>query len=253
MSRRKQRIGAAFSAAAGTYDTAALAQIHAADLLAGRLPGPPLEGRILELGCGTGLFTRRLLERLDAQARLLATDLSPRMVERARAGLGDPRLGFVVLDAEAPEPAGGPFDLIASSLAAQWFADLPATLARLAAMLRPGGTLLIATLGAGTFAEWRAAHAALGLRSGVADYPDAGRLAAMLAGATVESERFAITHADARAFLRSLDAVGAGTPRPGHRPLPAGTLRRIMASLGRPCSITWEVLILSMTKKGNGR
>jgi malonyl-CoA O-methyltransferase len=247
MTPRKQRIRTAFSAAAGTYESAAGAQIRAAGLLADRLGRLPAGARVLELGCGTGLFTRRLLERLDADARILATDLSPAMIERSRVGLDDPRLGFAVLDAEAPDAAGGPFHLIASSLAAQWFADLPATLARLRTLLAPGGRLLIATLGERTFAEWRAAHAALGLRSGVMDYPDADTLAALVPGARIESERFAIAHADGKAFLHSLDAVGAGTPRPGHRPLPAGTLRRIMASLGRPCSITWEILILSAT------
>lgn len=247
MSPRKQTIRAAFSAAAGTYDSAAEAQIRAAGLLADRLGQLPTGARVLELGCGTGLFTRRLLERLDAGARVLATDLSPAMVERSRAGLTDPRLDFAILDAEAPEAAGGPFDLIVSSLAAQWFADLPATLGRLRRLLAPGGRLLIATLGEGTFAEWRAAHAALGLRSGVMDYPAAAALAALAPGATVESGRFAVSHADGKAFLHSLDSVGAGTPRPGHRPLPAGTLRRIMASLGRPCSVTWEILILSAT------
>ncbi|RAU21367.1 SAM-dependent methyltransferase [Paramagnetospirillum kuznetsovii] len=240
---RKQRIRNAFSSAAAGYDAAAAAQERAADLVAERIK-PAV--RVLELGCGTGLLTRRLLARLGPEARLLATDLSPAMIERTRQGISDPRLSLAVMDAE--QPTGGGYDLIVSSLAAQWFGDLRATLGGLAGLLAPGGTLLVATLGARTFLEWRAAHADLGLTSGVADYPDAAELAAMLPGAEVEAAPFAMTYPDARAFLKVLAAIGAATPRPGHTPLPASRLRAIMAALGSPCAVTWDILILSFSR-----
>ena len=248
MSERKRRITAAFSAAAGGYDAHAEAQRRAADLVAERLPTPPAAARVLELGCGTGLLTRRLLERLGPNARLLATDLSPAMIAQASGALADPRLSFAVMDAEAPASPDASFDLVVSSLAAQWFSDLPAALDRLVGLLKPGGRLLIATLGSGTFAEWRAAHAEMDLEAGIADYPDAAALAAMVAGAEVESLPFAIAYPDARGFLKALESIGARTPKPGHRPLPAGSLRRIMARLGAPCAITWDILILGVAK-----
>lgn len=249
---RKHRIATAFAAAAASYDANAEAQIRTARLLAARLPPLPAAPRVLELGCGTGLLTRLLLERLGPDAAVLATDLSPAMIARAGGAIDDPRLRFAVMDAEAPAlPAAG-FDLIVSSLAAQWFADLPAALAGLVTLLKPDGWLLVATLGAGTFAEWRAVHAGMGLEAGIADYPDAARLAAMVAGAEVTSLPFTTAHADARAFLRTLEAIGATTPKAGHRPLPAGTLRRIMARLGAPCTITWDILILGVMKGGCG-
>ena len=60
-----------------------------ADDLADRLPAG-LED-VLELACGTGILTRRLLNRLQAAARLISTDLSPQMLEYAegRVGLSD--------------------------------------------------------------------------------------------------------------------------------------------------------------------
>lgn len=237
---RKRVIAGAFSAAAATYEAAARAQELAARRLVERLEAAaPL--RALEVGCGTGLLTRRLLAALPAGSDLLATDLSPAMVETAAKAC--PAARFAVMDAESPGVAG-PFDLIASSLAAQWFADLPGTLERLAGLLAPGGRLLLATLGPDTFAEWKAAHRAVGRDSGVPDYPGAETLAAMLPGARVEPHAFTLDYADGREFLRSLAALGAQTPKPGHRPLPPGVLRRIMAAMGAPCAVTWDILLL---------
>jgi malonyl-CoA O-methyltransferase len=233
---RKRSITGAFSAAAATYESAAQAQI-----LVERRGAVPAPLRVLELGCGTGLLTRHLAGTLPAGSNLLATDLSPVMVRAAGAAL--PAVAFAVMDAEAPD-VSGPFDLIASSLAAQWFGDLPATLARLAGLLAPGGRLLLTTLGAGTFRQWKEAHRALGLESGVPDYPEAGALAAMLPGARVESRPVTLSYKDARHFLLSLQALGAQTPKPGHRPLSAGQVRRIITSLGSPCAMTWDILLL---------
>ncbi|CUW40631.1 putative methltransferase, enzyme of biotin synthesis [Magnetospirillum sp. XM-1] len=238
---RKKAIAGAFSAAAATYESAARAQVWAADALVERLGGLSAPVSVLELGCGTGLLTRRLAAALPAGSRILATDLSPAMVEAAATRL--PEVSFAVMDAEAPHVTG-PFDMIVSSLAAQWFADLPATLARLAALLTPGGRLLLVTLGAGTFAQWKDAHRALGLDSGVPDYPEAQALAAMLAGAQVESQPLTLDYADGRDFLKSLEALGAQTPKPGHRPLPPGQLRRIIKAMGKPCTVTWDILLL---------
>ncbi|ARJ65773.1 SAM-dependent methyltransferase [Magnetospirillum sp. ME-1] len=238
---RKKAIAGAFSAAAATYESAARAQVWAADALVERLGGLSAPISVLELGCGTGLLTRRLAAVLPKGSRILATDLSPAMVETARNALPD--LSFAVMDAEAPHVAG-PFDLIVSSLAAQWFADLPATLGRLSALLAPGGRLLLATLGAGTFAQWKDAHRALGLDSGVPDYPTADGPAAWLPGVRVESAPLTLDYADGRDFLQSLEALGAQTPKPGHRPLPPGQLRRIIRAMGNPCKITWDILLL---------
>ncbi|MGE5506663.1 MAG: methyltransferase domain-containing protein [Actinomycetota bacterium] len=240
---RKRRIAAAFSAAAGTYETAAEAQARAADELARLVAAEPLppHPRVLELGCGTGLLTRRLLAAVSGGS-LLASDVSPAMVEAARQGLDDPRLRFAVVDAEAPGLAERSFDLVVSGFAAQWFTDLAGTLAGLARLVAPGGRLMLSMPGSGSFAEWRRAA---GADCGIPGYPDAAAVAAMLPGLRVVARPFTVTYADARAFLATLKAIGAGTPAAGHRPLPPGRLRRIMAGLGAPCAITYDVLYLS--------
>jgi malonyl-CoA O-methyltransferase len=103
------------------------------------------------------------------------------------------------MDGEHPDQRG-PFDIIASSLAFQWFADLPAAIARLRALLAPGGWLAFATLAEGSFAEWRAACG--DQPCGIPDYPDAARLAA--SGLRVEVEHHRVDFGSARDFLRHL-------------------------------------------------
>lgn len=254
---RKDRVAAAFSAAAATYEAAAEAQARAASRLAALVieAGLPPQPRVLEIGCGTGLLTRKLLAGI-AGGSFMITDLAPAMVEAAASSVADPRARFRAMDGEHPDPdlpldmAEPVFDLVVSGLAAQWFADLPAALARLARLVAPGGRLMLSTLGRGSFAEWRAAHASRGLDCGIPDYPDADTLAAQFPGpAAVRSEHFTVTHADGSAFLAALKAIGAATPQPGHRPLPAGRLRAIMAALGRPCAVSYEILYATFPGK----
>jgi SAM-dependent methyltransferase len=58
-------------------------------------------GRLLELACGTGLWTRRLVAHADT---VTAVDASPEGIELARAGLNDPRVSYVQADLFAWEP-----------------------------------------------------------------------------------------------------------------------------------------------------
>lgn len=55
---------------------------------------------VVELGPGTGVMTRRLLERLPADARLLSFEINPRFVQFLRDELKDPRLEVVESGAE---------------------------------------------------------------------------------------------------------------------------------------------------------
>ena len=154
---RKQRISDAFGAAAAHYDDHAGPQRFAARLVADLAQRQRPQGvrRILEIGCGTGLLTRDIQARWP-DAEIIVTDLSPGMLDKAAAG-GLVAATFLAMDGEAPAFDGPWFDLILSSLAFQWFDDLSAAIARLAALLRPGGSLIFSTMGQGSFARWRAA------------------------------------------------------------------------------------------------
>lgn len=241
--KRRARIAAAFGRA-DRYDDAASVQRIVAERLAGRIAaaGLPPEPRILELGCGTGFLTRALHAAIGP-ARWMVSDIAPAMVERARTAL-DLAADYRAIDGEAVDPALGRFDLIASSLAFQWFADLPRAAAALAERLEPGGLLAFSTMAADNFPEWTAALADEGLSSGTPAYPDRAALAALAPPGFQADVAIADIpqHGDARAFLCGLKAIGAGTPAEGYRPLPPAALRRAMARFDAgPRFVTWRV------------
>ncbi|MEA1996321.1 MAG: methyltransferase domain-containing protein [Gemmatimonadota bacterium] len=124
---------------------------------------------VLDLGCGTGFLTG-FLEKVIQPESFVALDLAHGMLEEARANgpqLGVPA-GFIRADGEKLPFAPGSFDLVASSTAFQWFSSLEESLADIYEVLRPGGRVLLATLGRGTLHElkesFRTAAGQMGIR-----------------------------------------------------------------------------------------
>ncbi len=247
MNAHRRRIERAFAGADG-YDRHARVQQDVALDLADRIAALDLPDnpRVLEIGCGTGFLTRALVAR-GLGGDWLVTDIAPEMVERCRATVGEAAgRRFAVLDGEYGIDPDGGYDLICSSLAMQWFDDHGAALARMVDALAPGGHCLFATLGAGSFVEWRAAHAAAGVTAGTPGFVDAAAIAGALPDrrislATVEHR--VEHHASALDFLRALRGIGAHTPADGHRPLGPAAMRRVMAAFeAGGCAVTYEVV-----------
>lgn len=97
--------------------------------------------RVLEIGCGTGGTAIRLA---PGVAQYTATDFSPEMVRIARAKPAAGAVTFRVADA-ASAFEGGPFDVICAFNVLHLVEDLPDTLARIHANLKPGGLLICKT------------------------------------------------------------------------------------------------------------
>jgi malonyl-CoA O-methyltransferase len=240
----KGAVAAAFGAAADTYNDGADVQREVAAHLAQRIAAIALRPHpcILEIGCGTGFLSRHLAAL--SPARLVLSDISDAMLGRCRETLGtDSAAEFLVMDGEEPSPAGTGFDLICSSLAFQWFVDLPSALTRLSGLLAPGGHLVFATLAEDSFHEWSEAHAALNLASAVRAYPSVDVLKAMLppGPGLVEHEHLARGYADGYAFLDALKQIGAHLPEHTRRPLAPGALRRVLRGFERGITVTYHV------------
>ena len=118
--------------------------IDAVDLAAGR-PDP----QVIDLGCGPGSLSVRLLERLPG-ATVVAVDSDPLLLGLGRAAYdGTAGLRFAELDLRAPGWAqrlgvDRPADAAVSTTALHWLRpeELRAVYAELATVLRPGGVLL---------------------------------------------------------------------------------------------------------------
>ena len=65
--------------------------------LFGRLGGDPRGGTCVEVGCGPGRMTRSLAERFDD---VVALDVSPAMLEQARANVTAPNVRFQLVSGE---------------------------------------------------------------------------------------------------------------------------------------------------------
>lgn len=235
--------------AATDYDRHARIQRLAARELARRIAALPLPRtlKVLEIGCGTGFLTQALREE-GLTGDWLATDIAPAMLERARERLGG-AVDYAVLDGEHGTPPSRDYDLVCASLATQWFAQEAQALSRWREWLAPGGHVLVATLGPGTFAEWREAHAAEGLSAGTPAFTQASALTAIGLAEPLTTDIYRERHADAAAFLHALRGIGATTAAPGHRPLSAGALRRVMRRFQAAGALaTYEVMTCHLTR-----
>lgn len=102
----------------------------------------PPGGRLLDIGCGTGLFVERYCER---GGRAVGLDLSPKMIERARDRCRSAE--WTVGTGETLPFRDDVFDAVSSLLAFSYFRDPDRMLAEVLRVLRPGGRLSLCTLG----------------------------------------------------------------------------------------------------------
>lgn len=145
-----------FERSLATYDRHATVQREMAARLAELVRRYHPSGsvrRILELGSGTGLLTRRLVA-LAAVEELFAVDLvgPPRLETPDGAAPEGVAFRFIEGDMEAVALPGG-IDLVATCAALQWVEDPSRLLQRLDDALRPGGWIACATFAPGNLAE----------------------------------------------------------------------------------------------------
>ncbi|MBS98083.1 MAG: malonyl-[acyl-carrier protein] O-methyltransferase BioC [Oceanospirillaceae bacterium] len=210
--RDKKQVAQSFSRAAATYDSVATLQREVADRLIGKLPAGDI-GWYMDLGCGTGYAAPALNDRYPG-AFGLSLDLAEGMLKYARDRHG--AAGFTPLcgDAEALPLKSGALDLVFSSLALQWCEQPKLLFSELSRVLRPGGHLVVATLGPSTLGELKAAWAAVDEDRHVNDFLELDALqqpaqAAGLRLAEAECQHRVLEYATLKPLMRELKALGA--------------------------------------------
>ncbi|GAA5144287.1 hypothetical protein GCM10023340_11820 [Nocardioides marinquilinus] len=106
--------------------------------------------RVLEVGCGAGAFSARLMTALPA-AEVVALDQSPRLVELTAARGVDARVG----DVQQLPFDDASFDAVAAMWMLYHVPDLHRGLAEIRRVLRPGGTFVAVTNGDEHLADLR--------------------------------------------------------------------------------------------------
>lgn len=155
----KNKIKQSFSKAATTYDQYAKVQNTIGDLL---LKNWSFIGKVLdimEIGCGTGNFTEKLLRQIPSQnLNLVLLDFSSEMLQQSMIKLSEkfPDVHFDFL-AEDAENIGldhdKQFDAIVSNSTFQWFFNFQETLQYYASLLKKNGVILFSIFGKETFFE----------------------------------------------------------------------------------------------------
>lgn len=105
---------------------------------------PALEGKqVLDLGCGYGWFARYARER--GAEHVVGIDLSHKMLARAAELTDDEAITYQCADMASLVLEPARFDVIYSSLAFHYLADIAALFGCLYQALEPGGTLVFST------------------------------------------------------------------------------------------------------------
>ncbi len=135
------------------------------------LAGDLRDADVVDLGCGTGIATRALLNASDGRARVVALDASDAMLARARHNIGEPHVRFVCERAERLDHAVGTrVDCVVSN-AAIWHMDAQAVANAIGNALRPAGVFAFNFAGSraapsGLHAQMRAIALQRGIRIG---------------------------------------------------------------------------------------
>lgn len=154
MMKLKREICKSFNQHAHEYERAALVQQEIGQRLFERLDYLKIAPRyVLDLGCGTGVFTR-LLKKKYPQAHVVACDIAFAMLQHTKKKQGWRRKWSLVNgDMLALPFADGVFDLVFANQVIHWASPLAAVLKEINRVMNQEACLMFSTLGADTFKE----------------------------------------------------------------------------------------------------
>jgi len=202
----------------------------------GLLANVGVPGRILELGCGTGILTRQVGTAFP-EAEFVAIDLSPSMVEEARQSLAADRpIRFLSGGLDRLADIGS-FNLVTSSSSLHWMIPLERMFETVTGMLLPGGCFVFSMMVNGTLQELREARAlAAPHKMPAARLPETEEILGYLRAPMYEilwheKKTFRALHESAADFLQSLHEQGltGGPYSSAGKPLSRSEIEKLIA------------------------
>lgn len=228
----KNKIITCFNAGAKSYDAAADVQVVAAKHLATQLTDSA--NTILEIGCGTGLFSQYLIEQFPNK-NILLTDIAPEMIKVANTKfINYSNVATVCMDGEHLS-LNNAYDLIASNMAMHWFSNLNNSMKTMMASLNPGGQFIFSLLGENSLKEWRDFY------PNTLTFPSAELLAQQFPDITIQLVQYSQPYTHMLEFLRTLKAIG-GTVGHADRQFSVRQLRSILRADIVPFNVTYEII-----------
>jgi malonyl-CoA O-methyltransferase len=210
----KKEISNAFNKYATYYERAAKVQKEIGERLFERLQYLKIIPRyVLDLGCGTGIFTL-LLKKHYPQAEVIGLDLAHVMLIQSKKKQGWRRKWSLVNgDMLALPFADGIFDLVFANQVIHWSQPLSAVIHELNRIMNSEGCLLFSTLGPDTFKELRQAWSLADSHAHTNDFIDMHDvgdclLAEYFLDPVVDMELLTIHYTTLDQLLQSLKAQG---------------------------------------------
>lgn len=251
-----------FARSATQYDHYAEVQLQSAGRLSAYMEANTrdlVDGPVLEIGCGTGLLSRKLLD-IFPDREIELTDACTEMVDQCRKRLNQgsetlpTRVTLSTSDAQniiEPEK----YSLIAAAFALQWLSDLDLCLSNLTSSLKVGGSLFFSVPAAGSFPEWKETCKGAGVSFTGNSLPESPALREFAKKHSLRfglyEETFNVRYRSLFHFLQSLKLLGAGTTVHTNR-LSVGEMRRLLeyAAQQHPNSfpVTYRIFFGHLTR-----
>ena len=222
----EQDVAHRFSKAAAQYNSIASVQRIIAKQAIKNLP-ISLQGKALDIGCGTGIHTQTLANK---GAAATGVDIAEGMLAQARKMYSDPI--FVEGSAVDLPFCDSQFSTVFSSMALQWVSDTRLVANEIARVLKNGGLAELAIMVAGSFSELKTARKVAQLPQAETYMPTTaqwvnGFKQSGLSLQRVITKDYVDTHCDIMSLLRSVKGVGAGETGRKQPPLTRRDIKKL--------------------------
>lgn len=217
--RDKKQVARQFSRAASSYDSAAGIQHRAVTQLLETPSLTDIDGHWCDIGCGTGTALPHL--KLRGAKHLTGVDMAEGMLQAA-AQYQDEHTQLLLADADDLPIKSQVVNGVFSSLMLQWSENPQHTLQEWQRILKPGGTLAVATLLPGTQRELKEAWQTIDNHPHVNDFISQDAVIAALKASGFKNimqhqECLTEHYGSINELLRGLKNIGATNVNPGRR------------------------------------